>query len=103
MKNSVQSFGAIDISTDRAPLCLKTAAIAALASIMAWALMGLFPNLMVFDPLFVLATAVGIFCSVISLFKGRGFFRLIAALAAAVSFGALIQCVSFFKWAINQP
>jgi len=95
--------GAEGISINPVPLCLKTASTAALALMLAWLFRDLFPNLLVLDPVFLLATSVGVFCSVLSLFKARGVCRLVAVLSTVVSVYGLIQCLSFLRWAINQP
>jgi hypothetical protein len=84
-------------------MCLKVAVSAALTCALSAISMRLFPSILAFDPIFFLATLVGLVCSPISLIKERGFSRLVAALTVAVSICALGGCISFFGWVSHLP
>jgi hypothetical protein len=97
----IQPSGRNTISGTGTPACLVMATGAALVSSVAGTSAVLFPNFF-FDPVLTLASLLGVYFSLLSLFRVRGFHRLVATLSAVVSLYALIQCISFLRWAIDQ-
>ncbi len=45
----------------------------------------------------------GAFCGFATMFRVKGFCRLVAVLSAMVSLYAVVRCAGFFGWAINLP
>ena len=45
----------------------------------------------------------GAYCSIPSMFRLKGFHRLVAALSALVSLYAVLHCAGFYRWAIGLP
>jgi hypothetical protein len=45
----------------------------------------------------------GAYCSIPSMFRLKGFPRLVAALSALVSLYAVLHCAGFYRWAVGLP
>jgi hypothetical protein len=52
---------------------------------------------------FLVAGLCGVFCGGVTIFTTRGFHRVVAGLAAAISLYALIRLVRYIGWAANLP